>query len=462
MNILYIAQDNADIDEHPGPGLSVSAVSEENLFNRLQERPDALIVGGDTERQTEERIKGIRRNPRLCLTPIFLKTALPAYFDSVHDGIFTTYPDLVQKAEEINGRVRDMNHKDMMESQDYTLLAFLYSRNADLLPYKSPLSPQVYLFPLVEALGDPPQEIFRWITGLVERGLLAPERLVDRIRLCQKCEWSHLNYVDICPACQSLNILRVPFIHCFTCGHVAPQDKFLTEGSMQCPNCRTKLRHIGSDYDRPMENYSCLECSQSFVDPQIIAHCAHCDWKNNPEDLIQQVITTFRLTAKGKYSAKLGGIDDIYALLDNLNYVNPRHFMVMLDWLLLLCKRYPEDSFSIIGISIKNAIELTAGLGKHKVSTLVDTFARRLRELIRTTDITTRTSEHNLWLVLPKTSSAGCAVLAKKIMTLQDMTKQEDGSMLELKSITFTAPEDSNNAETAELLIARLTVFMEE
>lgn len=42
------------------------------------------------------------------------------------------------------------------------------------------------------------------------------------------------------------------------------------------------------------------------------------------------------------------------------------------------------------------------------------------------------------------------------------MTKQEDGSMLELKSITFTAPEDSNNAETAELLIARLTVFMEE
>nr|WP_309294963.1 hypothetical protein [Aeromonas caviae] len=24
-----------------------------------------------------------------------------------------------------------------------------------------------------------------------------------------------------------------------------------------CPNCFSRLRHIGSDYDRPLENYRC-------------------------------------------------------------------------------------------------------------------------------------------------------------------------------------------------------------
>lgn len=462
MNILCISNDDSFIPSNPGHGVTVSLISEEVLFGVLKEKPDAVIIKTGIIENDENILKEIRRNPQLCLVPVFVAKTVSSYYDFVHDGIFTTYPEIIKKIDKIHERVLNLNYKDMMESQDYRLLAFLYSRNTDLLPLKNPLFPKIYIFPIAELLGDPDNDVFTWISRYSERGLLAPEKLIDRIRLCQKCEWSHLNFVDICPACQSLNIFKVPFIHCFTCGHVAPQEMFLSEGIIKCPNCLTKLRHIGSDYDRPMENYYCPDCNLSFIEPQIIAHCTNCGHKNNPDSLIPRFIHSYRLTSKGKSFAKIGGTEDVFALLDNLNYVHPNYFVQLLEWLMLLYKRYPEESFGIIGINIKNAIELTSSIGKHEVSKLIDSFAGRLRQLIRTTDITTRTSEYNLLILLPKTSSAGCDVLSERIMNLKELTKQPDGSMLEYKGITFTAQNDTLKGETAELLVARLATSMED
>jgi GGDEF domain-containing protein len=462
MNILCISNDPSLFQSRTGDGITLSVVSGSHSLEGLTERPDAIVISTGSTVQDEAVLGTFRKTPGLCLVPVFLSQPATRYFNSLYDGIFTTFPELVNTSAEIHQRLSEMNYGDMMGSQDYRLLAFLVSRNADLLPFEDPLSPQVYRYPVAEMLGDPETGAFDWVVRLAERGLIVAEELIDRIRLCPKCEWSHLNFVDICPFCQSLQFLKVPFIHCFTCGHVAPQEKFLAEGIMQCPNCRAKLRHIGSDYDRPMEDYFCSTCNQSFIDPQIIARCMNCGQKNSTDSLISRPVHSYRVSSKGVSSAKIGRIDDIFALLDNLNYVNPVYFNMLLSWLLHLARRYPGDAFSIIGITIKNTIELTERLGKHDVLKLIDAFAGRLRQLIRTTDITTRTSERTLWILLPKTPSSGCQVLAQKIMSLQELTKQPDGSVLEYGKITFTGPDQVLEGETAELLLARLATSMED
>ena len=58
-------------------------------------------------------------------------------------------------------------------------------------------------------------------------------------------------------------------------------------------------------------------------------------------------------------------------------------------------------------IEFTNATELIEELGAARVFLLLDEFARRLHELLRTSDITTRTQEDKLWLFLPFSDPAG-------------------------------------------------------
>lgn len=462
MKIIIIkSQNDQSIIEENWADIETALIDDSNIHENIQGRPDAIIINNDILQKSEEILKTIRQIPRLCIVPVFLTKAVSKYYDQTHEGLFTSWPNLIKKAAEINDRVSEMNIDASIDSHDYRLLAFLYSRSMNLEPFENPLTPQIYLYPVAELLGEPDTDYFSWISRFSERSLMTPEKLIDRIRLCPKCEWSHLNFVDICPSCQSLNILKKPFIHCFTCGHVGPQEKFLAHGIMQCPSCHIKLRHIGSDYDRPMENFFCPDCSQSFIEPQIIARCINCGQKNNPADLAPRFIHSYRLTIKGINSARIGSIDDIYAILDNLNYVNPKYFLFLLDWMLGLTKRYPDDEFSMIGINLKNTVELTATLGRHHIYKLIETFAGRLRQLIRTTDISTRTSVHDLWIFLPRTPASGCAILAERIRGLKDLTIQPDGSKFEYNVITFTAPSEAIKGETAELLLARLATSIE-
>ena len=40
----------------------------------------------------------------------------------------------------------------------------------------------------------------------------------------------------------------------------ARRRTFLSSGALACPKCTTRLRHIGADYDRPLENHTCNVC----------------------------------------------------------------------------------------------------------------------------------------------------------------------------------------------------------
>jgi GGDEF domain-containing protein len=280
--------------------------------------------------------------------------------------------------------------------------------------------------------------------------------LLSRLRHCPKCDGCHHNFVDICPHSGSIDIQQKPFLHCFTCGHVAPEENFLSRGILVCPNCRSTLRHIGADYDRPMENYVCRDCGKSFVEPAVIAHCLTCGAENNPDALVPRQIQALRLAPRGSTAARTGSLEDIYALLDNLNYVRPQHFESLVDWLLAICRRHREERFSLLGIRLRNIETLTDRLGRHRVAELIDGFAVRLRETIRRTDLSTRSSQRSLWLLLPKTDCPACTLLLQRVTEIGEQTRQPEGPQLEFDLVTFNAPDEMMPEESARLLMARL------
>jgi len=353
--------------------------------------------------------------------------------------------------------MRELPPGIVSQGQDFRLLAYLYCRpSAVLRTARQWQHRQIHTYPIAELLADPGSDVDRWLNSLVERGHLERVELLDRLRICPKCGGCHHNFVDVCPHSRSIDIVQKPFLHCFTCGHVAPEESFLNSGFLVCPNCAERLRHIGADYDRPLENYVCNDCGQSFIEPLVIARCLSCGAENPTETLVPRQIYSLRLAERGRMAVQTGSIEDIYALFDRLNYVKPQFFEDMVDWLLALCRRYADERFSLIGIRLTNVLELTDHVGRHRVTELLDEFARRLREAIRGTDVSTRTSERTLWLLLPKTGPAGCKVLLRRLEDIRKDTRQPDGVEIELEAVTFSAPADMVADEPAGLLLARL------
>ncbi|WP_092387130.1 TackOD1 domain-containing metal-binding protein [Halopseudomonas salegens] len=170
------------------------------------------------------------------------------------DGPLPQKPEIIAKTcEAIASRLAAFNLGRRPERLEERVVAWLWTRpHASLLPVRNTTVAHMYSYPLISAFAnDQPVNEMAWLRLMSEQGWFAAGELIDRIRLCSKCNSARLNYVDLCPECNALDIAREPALHCFTCGHVAAQENFLKDGMMLCPNCLTRLRHIGSDYDRP-------------------------------------------------------------------------------------------------------------------------------------------------------------------------------------------------------------------
>ena len=420
--------------------------------------PDGFILSG-CGKKDECRIilKEIRKGDGASLLPVFLDEFLSDEEREASDGSARSGEEMEALAGDILKRLREVDENSLRKSLDLRLLAFLYTRQGKKLrPVLDPLSRGLYSYPLMDHLSGGMLESSGWITELLEKGYIQEEALVDRIRSCPKCGGAHLNYVDICPFCRSMDIRQVPFIHCFTCGRVGPQDAFVREGALQCPYCGTRLRHIGSDYDRPMDNYICGSCSQTFAEPEVSCRCFLCGAWSSTENLSVRTFREYSISDKGILTVRSGSTEDLYSVLDTLNYMKPEPFRHLLNWQLDLSERPPVEPFSLMIISFPNLGEIRESAGRKKVSEIMNGLTKRLREIIRKTDISTRTTANDLLLLLPKTGENGCAVLVSKVMDLENATRQPDGTYLELSVKTAVFPGDRQKGEDAVTLVARL------
>lgn len=253
---------------------------------------------------------------RLRRSAIFY--AMPVYFaksmgnlDAFVDGIASTKEDILPYASEIISRMENISIDTNAANDDLRLLTFLFCRGDaySLSPLAIATSPWIYEYPaafLIGGFADTTiQATFRfgsyadnnsfkamirssaeWMVSLCTQGFLATASLVDRIRLCPYCHTGNLNYVDSCPVCGSIDFAKKKMIHCFTCAYVAPEENFRNGMMLICPRCNVTLRHIGSDYDRPVESYACNSCGERFIEPEVKADCLKCRKKSSGEELM--------------------------------------------------------------------------------------------------------------------------------------------------------------------------------
>lgn len=398
-------------------------------------------------------ITQIRQSKTLRLMPLFVTSTGSSVFDYT-DGLVLTIADVRAKLEQLAASLEPLS-AECAASDDLALLGFMESRKLLLHPVRTRAANMFYEYPLAALFCTGDTDYWNLLSRLSTKGLLEKQNIVARVRCCPQDGTSQLNYVDVCPSCKSINIEKKPFLHCFTCSHVAPQENFLSPAGLVCPNCRTLLRHIGADYDRPLESYQCNDCKTKFIEPEIIVECITCGMKFMPHELDVKSFHILHHTNKASLAIRTGTLKEIYSMLDELQYVHPQYFEIHFDWMLHMVKRYPDTPFSVIGIHLTNISSLVKCLGKVQVYALMENFASRLRRLLRITDITTRSDTDTLWLLLPHTSASGCTQLCQRIADLGADTVQPDGNRLQYTLFQHTELGNRPAEENASFVLAQ-------
>jgi GGDEF domain-containing protein len=338
------------------------------------------------------------------------------------------------------------------------VLSWLWLRaDAHVYALRDPEVPQHYRYPLLEALADAEQvNPFVWLSLMVQHEWLEEGVLVDRVRLCSDCGSGRLNFIDVCAECQAMDISRQPSLHCFTCGHVGPQESFLKDGVLLCPNCLNRLRHIGSDYDRPLENYRCRSCQAFFVDADVQARCLDCGLSHAPDKLRIREVRDFRLAEAGRFRCRQDFNDRSIDHFGRLNLLGGKDFFELLTWQIQVLRRYQKPAFSLIGLRFVNLAGTLARLGEHRGHAFIDSVTDRLKESVRETDRCSRSTEEFFWIMLPHTDGKGLEFVKQRLSRVAELFSAPEVSDISLRVVSFTAPDDLLEQEDGELLLARL------
>ena len=142
-------------------------------------------------------------------------------------------------------------------------------------------------------------EFVRFNQTLRELGYAERKKFEDRIHVCPHCKGSHLYYMEACPKCDSSRLKEEPVLHHFRCANISPESSYAYDGELRCPKCHQMLRHIGVDYDRPANVYTCQECNHTFLHTRMKVYCASCKKTSRPSELLAQDIYSYEFTTEG-------------------------------------------------------------------------------------------------------------------------------------------------------------------
>ncbi|WP_018949985.1 diguanylate cyclase domain-containing protein [Thioalkalivibrio sp. ALMg11] len=442
-------------------GLGTNLPSQQHAaYEELASTPESgartgFVVDLESLPEPLELIRALRQHPEWRMQLIWTRGDAGPESRALTDGAFETVDNPGERIETCSGRLLTANGGQPARSQDDVLLTLLWSHpHMSLQPVRDWSAPELYRYPLLDVLLEEDTPEF-WLRGLKQRRLVEGQELVDRVRLCPGCRHGHLSFVDVCPECDSLDIRTEPGLHCFSCGHVAPQRLFQDNGMLSCPNCHATLRHIGEDYDRPLENHVCGGCQHMFMEGRVLARCMACGQAHDPDALEALGVYRYRLSEAGRLVARTGDIGDLYGVFDEINYVSPEHFEFFFDWTLKLRERHEEIRFGLILLHLNGLARVIDTLGHGRGAALVDSFAERVKALVRTTDLVTRTADDRIWLLLPQTSADGVDVLAGRLSRL--MEDSVEGTALDrLGRVYHESSIGMSEAEDAAAVMARL------
>lgn len=453
--LIVFSQEKISLSDQYSTAFQIHYFDDVSGWKKENIAPSAILIAGHSE-YTATLLNSIRRDDDLYLSLCFVSDSIPSININLTDGQLPPPQQLKSAIDHYDDLLNAYKNSETHVSELGRLVKYLWLRpNFTLLPTHEWHYPRYYRYPLLDALSRDKFGSFEWLQSLANTNLLEPTGLIDRQRECKFCHSSHLSFIDVCPNCQSLDIKLQPSIHCFTCGNVDIQDKFFQSGVLMCPKCTTQLRHIGSDYDRPIENHHCLSCSYTFVESDVTVRCAMCEKEMAPEELTENKIQGWRLSERGRIIAIRGEVFDIASSFNQLNFISKDLFVHDLNWLLISSRRYRDITFSIFGIYFANLPELSHLFGHTKLLQMLESFAQRIRTMLRTPDLSTRTAENMLWLLLPQTDGPGIKVVHQRIENNVKLLLEDSDRKLDCRFISATSSQLSSQ-ENAELLLARL------
>lgn len=324
MTVFGILHIRANADLVLGPEYSVTTLDACDLNDPVSRQAfDAIVV--DDPRVTDLAL--LRSAPDDKTTPIFLNSQDAKDHPLADGGLPDDLATVLTKA-----RARqDKNALLQDQSSEAVVLSWLWHLDTRTVAPVIDLSrPEIYRYPVLDMLGV--EAANTWLVRACQRELIIPISVIDRTRNCATCASAHLNYVDRCPYCDALDIKREQAIHCFTCGFVGEQGLFRRAERLICPKCDTALKHIGTDYDRPIERMRCCGCGERFNDPRIKATCLECGTINAQTDLQTHTFRSYGLGPAGEALLKGGRSpeDQVRAFGEA---VGPEQFLWTLSWL---------------------------------------------------------------------------------------------------------------------------------
>lgn len=371
-----------------------------------QEKWDAIILSDDLVQnflQNDYVLSALRQHENFCLTPIFTAEKTP--LTDLCDGYCQNESQVLTKIADIKARLGKLVTRPQDAKSQF--LAYVYSRAPfDIIPGTDWHASTYYYYPLADLFITDNLRTPSFLNELSEKNWLTKNKSLRAQFICTHCESAHLSFTERCPECHHEDIQSNPFLHCFSCGLIAPETEFLEQGRFKCPKCKSLLRHIGEEYDRPLESGECMHCHEYYQEPELWVRCMLCEKDYSPERLAK---SNRRIYHVSKTNAM--NILEVYFManlniFDDIHYMESSFFMALVDWLFSLSQRYSDDAFSLVGFSLKLTPETIPFLHE---------FAEQLKKILRETDILTRMMEDEIWLLLPKTNEDGLKSVLSRI-----------------------------------------------
>lgn len=482
-NILRLILSETSYRMSLEPAIDCRSVDE--MLSNTFSQSVVVIDGFDSDKRTDmsalfQAVSDLRNTPAFCYAPIYFSHTA-GELDNIADGVARSMTEKLPDALPILERGRLVGTKKLAESSELRFLAFMYARGEGYLlkPTRMPFTPWVYAYlPAavmvsfdrkatedlfmrgkmnINEMGSHEPEIktsSKFLKSLQRDGFLNQTALVDRVRFCPKCQTGHMNFIDLCPNCDSIDFDKTLMLHCFTCGHVAPEEAFVHNMTLVCPKCRTQLRHIGSDYDHPLESYECNSCSSRFIDPHVVAECMSCGTRSETDALTVNNIYSYVLSEKGVAVVKRGILTQDIAIFDGMNNMSYSYFCRSVEWLSQLKKRYTEDDFTLICVKFAGVYDIEAYLGYERFNEFMQNLSSRMRDMIRTTDVTTSASYDTFWILLPRTPKDSSALIAERMEGIANLIAIPGAPRIIIRAGSFTISGDMADAPVTAMLEA--------
>lgn len=405
-----------------------------------------LLLINLEEQQQDKLLTELRSNnqPNIRNKPVFVVQAsgLSPY---LADGLWQP-EQLEDWLQQFQQRDQQLLIKDSLSPAD-KLLSYAWPRiNFCLKSHWQAAAQSNYHYPLLEVLGIGfrPDLLQQW----QQAELLEKQTLVDRVRQCVHCSSQQINYVDVCPSCKAIDIESTISLHCFTCGHVGEQREFQLDTALRCPTCTTQLRHIGVDYDRPLERFKCNSCDHGFIEGEVIAKCQSCAAHHSPAELKELKIYDYGLGNSAYQIATIGRVFDNRALQWG-EQATVENFSWLVRWNNDCALRH-KHCHVVLFISWSGIAESIVNIGEEKTMAQVGELQSRLQAVIRKTDVFTEVEDDKAMILLCHTSLKWIDIFSEKLAAIEQANKY---SILKLEVRSHSLPDETLPEDTRKWLL---------